>query len=419
MAVFDNLNYSYSAGIAPGLHDYIFRKLMERQREDLVHGRDAQKRALPQNNGKRAQFRRMTPLPIKAVPLIEGKSAEGQPLTMTELWVAVKSYGGHVEITDEMDLYQIDNMTQETANLLNEQAVGTIDEIEREAFNAGLNVQYANGKATRTALTSADKLTFQDIKKAVRTLERKKAKVFSDGFYHAIVSPDVVFDLTSDPLWVDVAKYQDKQKVDKYELGTIYKVKFFKANNAKTFEAPEHLIDTTVIYGTAGHTVNSLTISAYDAAKRQATVTKAQFAGFAEDEIVNNLVGRVMDVSAGSTKYPVCVEKVDIEGANVLVTFRWQAADTSAWDSATLVPYGGASSGDTVYSTLIYGQDAFGDIELEGHGKNVQIIINPPGSSGAADPEAQRGTIAWKVMGFGAAILQDDFVVRLESGATE
>ena len=51
-------------------------------------------------------------------------------------------------------------------------------------------------------------------------------------------------------------------------------------------------------------------------------------------------------------------------------------------------------------------------------GENVKIIINPPGSSGAADPLEQRGTIAWKVKGFCCAILQDAFIVRIEHGAT-
>jgi N4-gp56 family major capsid protein len=71
-----------------------------------------------------------------------------------------------------------------------------------------------------------------------------------------------------------------------------------------------------------------------------------------------------------------------------------------------------------VFGTLVYGQNAYGDIELDGNGGNVKVIINPPGSSGAADPLEQRGTIAWKVKGYCATILQDSFLVRIEHGAT-
>jgi N4-gp56 family major capsid protein len=66
----------------------------------------------------------------------------------------------------------------------------------------------------------------------------------------------------------------------------------------------------------------------------------------------------------------------------------------------------------------VYGQDAFGTVELGGNGKNVEIIIKPVGSSGALDPLNQRGTIGWKVKGFCSVILQDDFIIRIESGAT-
>ena len=71
----------------------------------------------------------------------------------------------------------------------------------------------------------------------MRTLKRNNCKPFSDGFYHAIVHPDTVYDLQSDTMWVDVAKYQDKQKVEKGELGCIHKVKFYESTSAKTFTA--------------------------------------------------------------------------------------------------------------------------------------------------------------------------------------
>ena len=79
---------------------------------------------------------------------------------------------------------------------------------------------------------------------------------------------------------------------------------------------------------------------------------------------------------------------------------------------------GGGNSCD-VHATIIYGQDAFGMVKLGGKGKpNIQIIVKEPGSSGALDPLNQRGTIAWKVPHFACAVLQDDFIVRLEHGVS-
>nr|DAI09695.1 MAG TPA: major capsid protein [Caudoviricetes sp.] len=408
MAVFDNLNKSYSPGVAPSVVEYYERSLLENMKPEMVHNRDAQKRTLPEHNGKTVKFRRFTPFAAITEPLAEGVTPAGQTLTETAFTAMVKPYGGHVELTDEINFYLLDNMHQETAKLLGDQAALSLDTISRNALNAGMNVQYANSKTSRGALAATDKLTFAEIKTAVRNLKRKNVKPFADGFYHAIVHPDVVHDLTADSMWVDVAKYQDKVKTERYELGTIYKVKFFESTNAMVFKAQ------TYIYGTKA----SLTATAFDAATKCMTVSDS----ISEDDaraMTGLLVNVQITKSSVDSVTPMCIERVD--ATNKKVYFRWVPASTTDWtttNSLKIVPYGGGASGAEVYSTLIYGENAFGTIELGGTGRNVQIIINAPGSSGALDPLAQRGTIAWKVKGFCTVILQDDFIVRLESGAT-
>ncbi len=408
MAVFDNLNKSYSPGVAPSVVEYYERSLLENMKPEMVHNRDAQKRTLPEHNGKTVKFRRFTPFAAITEPLAEGVTPAGQTLTETAFTAMVKPYGGHVELTDEINFYLLDNMHQETAKLLGDQAALSLDTISRNALNAGMNVQYANSKTSRGALAATDKLTFAEIKTAVRNLKRKNVKPFADGFYHAIVHPDVVHDLTADTMWVDVAKYQDKVKTERYELGTIYKVKFFESTNAMVFKAQ------TYIYGTKA----SLTATAFDAATKCMTVSDS----ISEDDaraMTGLLVNVQITKSSVDSVTPMCIERVD--ATNKKVYFRWVPASTTDWtttNSLKVLPYGGGASGAEVYSTLIYGENAFGTIELGGTGRNVQIIINAPGSSGALDPLAQRGTIAWKVKGFCTVILQDDFIVRLESGAT-
>ena len=408
MAVFDNLNKTYSPGVAPSVVEYYERSLLENMKPEMVHNRDAQKRTLPEHNGKTVKFRRFTPFAAITEPLAEGVTPAGQTLTETAFTAMVKPYGGHVELTDEINFYLLDNMHQETAKLLADQAALSLDTISRNALNAGMNVQYANSKTSRGALASTDKLTFAEIKTAVRNLKRKNVKPFADGFYHAIVHPDVVHDLTADTMWVDVAKYQDKVKTERYELGTIYKVKFFESTNAMVFKAQ------TYIYGTK----TSLTATAFDAATKCMTVSDS----ISEDDaraMTGLLVNVQITKTSANSVTPMCIERVD--ATNKKVYFRWVPASTTDWTTTNalkIVPYGGGASGADVYSTLIYGENAFGTIELGGTGRNVQIIINAPGSSGALDPLAQRGTIAWKVKGFCTVILQDDFIVRLESGAT-
>lgn len=398
MAIFDKMNVTTGSGVAPGVVDYYERTLIENARPEMVHGRDAQKRLLPEHNGKHVQFRRMIPYEACTEPLKEGVTPDGQEIRQTAFTAMVKPYGRHVELTDEMNFYQLDNMHQEVARLLADQAALSLDTICRDALCSGMNVQYAGGRESRSEITSADKLTAAEIKKAVRTLRRNNCQPFEDGFYHAIVHPDAIYDLTADEQWIDVAKYQDKEKIERYELGCMYKVKFFESPNAKVFKAENYLCGT----------IDAVNMVSLDAEKRCMTVNQT----FTGDE-ARELTGKMVEVDGE----PLCVERV--EGNRI--TFRWLPDESvySAWDTSVFVTTaGGGNDGTPVYGTLVYGQNAYGDIELGMGGENVKIIINPPGSSGAADPLEQRGTIAWKVKGFCCTILQDAFIVRIEHTAS-
>lgn len=76
---------------------------------------------------------------------------------------------------------------------------------------------------------------------------------------------------------------------------------------------------------------------------------------------------------------------------------------------------GAGAGGIDVYSTLVFGQDAFGTVELSGH--NLETIYQPLGSAGTADPLKQQQTMGWKVT-FGTKILQEAFMLRYESAVS-
>lgn len=70
----------------------------------------------------------------------------------------------------------------------------------------------------------------------------------------------------------------------------------------------------------------------------------------------------------------------------------------------------GASAID-VYSTIIFGMDAYGTSRISGEA--MKNIVKPLGSAGTADPLDQRATSGWKAT-FVAKILNDAFLVRIE-----
>ena len=404
------MNYSYSSGIAPTLlESYLQRRALENVEPSLGYLNDAVMVEQPKNNGKHVKFFRYTELPSVDKPLYEGVTPDPQLLTETAFSVMTKQYGAWMDYTDEIDLWHVDSKTQAMSDRLNRQARLTIDNVGRDAICAGLNVMFPGAVTARASIGSSNIITYALIKKAVRNLKKKGAQPFADGFFHAKISHDTYYDLSQDQHWIDVAKYQNDRRVQKYELGTIYNVKFFEVDNAKVFSSQSYL------YGAKAY----LTAYAdFDATTKTMTVADTM----SEDE-ARDLTGKLVYVNYSSTYNTLmCVERVWPSGTanQTKIQFRWQPASsvTDKWVyttySACIIPSGGGNSCD-VHASIIYGQDAFGMVKLGGKGKpNIQMIVKEPGSSGTADPLNQKGSVGWKVGFFCAAVLQDDFIVRIE-----
>ena len=421
MAVYDQMNYSYDSGIAPTLlESYMQRKALENVQPNLGYLADAQLIAMPKNNGKFVTFFRYTELPAVTQPLYEGKTPDGQKLEETAFSVTTKQYGRHMEYTDELDLWHVDSKTKAMSERLNRQARLSIDTVGRDQIMAGLNVMYPGTVTSRASLTKANILTYAVIKKAVRNLKRKGAQPFSDGFFHAKIDQDTYYDLTQDQHWNDVSTYQDDSRVQKYELGNIYKVKFFEVDNGKIFT------NETYLYGAVTELAAPNALGVWNQDKRTLTVSTAT--AITEDQ-ARELAGKLVYVqyTKSTVDYvtPMCIERVYPGTATAEIKFRWAPITdiTDEWtyaQSVKIVPSGGASNGDPVHATIIYGKDAFGMVSLGNAKKpNIRIIVKPLGSSGSDDPLDQRGTIAWKVPFFACAVIQDDFIVRIEHGVSE
>lgn len=418
MGVYDNMMYSYDGGIKQTLPEqYIQRKAMKNIQPNLGYLRDAELVDQPANNGKHVRMWRYTALPAQTKPLYEGVTPPGEKITQTAFDVLTKPYGDYVPFTDELDLFHVTKKTDDIADLLIDQAELSIDTVGRDQICAGLNVMYPGAVTSRASLTSSNVITYAVIKKAVRSLKKAGAQPFPDGFFHAKVSHDTYHDLTGIQGWEDIAKYQDRGRWEKGELGCVYKVKFFEVDNAKIFKSESYL------YGTKAY----LTAYAnFDVTNREMTVTDTM----SEDE-ARELTGKMVYVqyTKSETAYvtPMCVERVFPSGTanQTKIRFRWVpgTSTTDEWvttQALKVVPSGGASNGDEVHATIIYGQRAFGMVNLGGKKEkpNIRIIWNRPGSSGSEDPLAQKGTIGWKVNHFACCVLQDDFIVRVEHGVS-
>lgn len=241
--------YTQDQDLSPEMKTFYDKNLIRLAEANLIHDQFGQKRPIPGGNGKTIEFRKFNALP--AVPadreLVEGITPDGQNYGVTAILATVKQYGGYITTTDMLNLTAYDNNMQEIMKLLASQAGRVSDTITRDILAAGTNVMYAGGRASRAAITSADKLTISDIRKAVRLLKRVNAPTIN-GDYVAIVHPDVVYDLMSDSSWVDANHYAGSQRIFEGEIGKMFGVRFVESTQAKIWKASTE--GALPIYGT-------------------------------------------------------------------------------------------------------------------------------------------------------------------------
>lgn len=219
---------------------YYDRNLLENAKTKFCHAEYGQRRNIPKNNGKTVEFRRWTAFDPSVVleGLTEGVTPASQDLKQTNLTATVAQYGAYVEVSDLLKTTSYDDVMEGATDLLGEQLGTAIEWITRNAMCEGTNIQCANGKTNPEALTAADKLTVVEIRKAVRTLKRKKAKQFGNGkraHYICICSPEATYDLQDDALWQDVSKYSNAEQVYSGEIGRLFGVVFIESTEAKVY----------------------------------------------------------------------------------------------------------------------------------------------------------------------------------------
>lgn len=372
------------------------RQLLESARTRFVHAKYGQKRPIPKNSGKRVEFRKWNLFDAgeAAEALQEGVTPTGQALSQSNMEVEVAQYGAYVEVSDLLDMTGYDQVISESAELLGEQLGTVVEWVTRDAMNAGTNVQYAGGNASRIALDSADKLTVAEIRKAVRTLKKAKARPFGeDGrkpHFICICSPEATYDLQSDTLWQDVAKYSCAEQIYSGEIGRLFGVVFVESTEAKVFSQ-------SVL-----NKVNATTTAATSfVLKNTPTDAEAAYLATAGNKIKIGTTEHEIASYAAATK-TVTLTAAATLAADAIV----YSEDAGAVDATT-------KAGVDVHSTVIFGKDAYGMVDVEGSGA-LQIIIKPHGSAGSADPLDQRATVGAKVAAYAAKILNELWLIRIE-----
>ncbi len=372
------------------------RQLLESARTRFVHAKFGQMRPIPRNSGKRVEFRRWNLFDANAAmkALEEGVTPSGQSLSQSNVEALVSQYGAYVEVSDLLDMTGYDQVITESAELLGEQLGTVVEWVTRDAMNAGNNVQWAGGKTSRAALTASDKLTVDEIRKAVRTLKRAKARPFCEDerkpHFICICSPDATYDLQNDALWQDVSKYSNAEAIYSGEIGRLFGVVFVESTEAKVFRQS--------VWNKVSEATSS---SASFVLKNAPTDAEAAYLSREDNPI------RIGDASYTIAGFDPATNTVTLkETASLTADAIVYSEDAGALDSQT-------KTAMDVHSTLIFGKDAYGVVDVAGSGA-LQIIIKPHGSAGTQDPLDQRATVGAKVAAYTAVILNELWLLRIE-----
>ncbi len=379
------------------------RKLLDTAKTRFVHANFGQKRSIPRNNGKRVEFRKydlFTP-DTNALTLVEGVTPTGQSLTQSKVEAEVKQYGAYVEISDLLEMTGYDPVIADSAELLGEQLGTVIEWVTRDAMCQSTNVQYAGGAANRLALTTSDKLTVNEIRKAVRTLKKNKARPFvsaADGsgrkpHFVCICSPDATYDLQADPLWQDVSKYSNAEQIYSGEIGRLFGVVFVEATEAKVYRQ-------SVFNAVNANTSSSTTF----VLKNAPTPQEVAYLSTGGNRI---MIGSNEYILSSTNSYSPNTRTVKLtSAASLTADAPVYSKDAGALDPTT-------HKAPDVHVTMIFGADAYGVVDVAGSGA-METIIKPRGSAGTTDPLDQRSTVGAKVAAYTARVLNPLWLLKIE-----
>ena len=225
------------------------RKMLDRAKQNQIFDVGAQQRVIPagSNTKKGFAFRYKGMLPA-TTPLAEynGTVKNSNKVVREEVEFSVAHYGDYLEYTDELDLYDFDNIQSSFLDLLSDQASLTVDTIRRNTLRGGTNVVYANGATSRATVASgAKKHVVNDFKLMAIKLKKQGAMKFKKmiaagtgigtksvrSAFIGITSPEVVEDLRALAGWKDVEDYSDSSKAMPYEVGSIGDFRILESDN--------------------------------------------------------------------------------------------------------------------------------------------------------------------------------------------
>ena len=197
-------------------------------------------------------------------------------------------------------------------------------------------------------------------------------------------------------LWQDVSKYSNAEQIYSGEIGRLFGVVFVETTEGK-------LNAQSVLNAVNANTSSSATF----VLKNDPTDAEVAYLSTGGNKIY---IGSNEYTLASTGSYTPATKTVKLSAtASLSANDIVYSKDCGAIDSTT-------KAGVTLHNSLIFGADAYGDIDIAGSG-TLQTIIKPRGSAGTADPLDQRSTVGAKILGYTAKVLNPLWIINIHHAA--
>lgn len=277
MAITATTSGSGSTGIQASLQTYFDKKLLEQTLKNIVLDQFAYKADLPAKRGhKDVKFFRYPEADITDIdPLVEGTaiaSGDYKQLSLETVSATLSQYGQVIGITDLLSAVELFNHLEQATTTNGQDAALKVDDILKKKLGSNVTDKQKRfaGAATSYATVGGtdDAMTALDILDASTNLRVQNARP-SNGYFTAIMAPEVARDLMNDDDWLEASRYGDTEQLYKGEVGRYMGVRVvsttnpFRSNTQYTNNEAGTKFSTFVVGDQAYGGVNLASMSAY------------------------------------------------------------------------------------------------------------------------------------------------------------
>ena len=432
--------------IANDIELHIADEVLRIAQRQLVAYQFGQPLKIEKQTGMTYTATRYERLPLPYAPLSEGVSAAGEAITIAQVQATAQQWGDLVRVTDVADMTIKHPLFKQAVRLI---AIQQPETVERNVLNillTGTQVNYANSKTTRAGLIATDVMTPVEIGKIVGSLETFGAPMFNgdervdmykdakakskasnrpDVMPHlvSLIHPLVAQDLRQNTTIATAWSYSDINRLYNNDLGEWGGARFCKTNMMPYWTGVAQVNATA---NTVGGSLGTGTYYIVVTASPALTSVEQKIYQVSTGISVTGPTGSInvslpvlptytFSIYVGTTTTP---SNLALSSSGpVIGPLVGQATQLPSGSAVILTGVGIAqtppaapATGVTVFPTLFFGQDAFGQVLLD----DVKYYyLTKPDKSDAMN---QTRVVSWKMM-YGTIILNNAYMARTESGS--